>query len=406
MQPVPLTDRSQQIFVPENGVRNPYAENITMSVTRSIRPNLTLDLRYIGTLGRKQWNAFFNINQPNFLYNGLKEAFDAARAGDDSNPALQVLENMFKGINIAGAGFGPVGSTFGGVLQTAGLHLRSSASFQSNLANGNYQAVAATLNTFNYSKTATVNPSLPDIPAGVNGTVLRFNGFPENFIVTNPQFAAVNMVSAITANNYHSMEAQLTLRETHGVSLQGTYTFSRNTGMGGTYTNPVDRHPDYTVLGDTRTHDFRTNGAFALPMGPNKLFFANSSGALARIIEDWRAGWIVNINSGAPTSITAQNMLYANGTPDIVGPFDPKDVGVQWAEGASSGNYFPAGKFKTNKDPQCTNSAVVAASLQSLCTLNAVFDAKTGSGASRKPASRTARHSRATSGAGAGTMAV
>ena len=377
MQPVPLTDRTQQIFVPENGVRNPYAENITMSVTRSIRPNLTLDMRYIGTLGRKQWNAFFNINQPNFLYNGLKEAFDAARAGDDSNPALQVLENMFNGINIAGAGFGPVGSPFNGVQQTAGLHLRSSSSFQTNLANGNYQGVAATLNTLNYVKTATVNSGLPDVPAGVNGTVLRFNGFPENFVVTNPQFAAVNMVSALSANNYHSMEAQLTFRETHGVSLQGTYTFSRNTGVGGVYTNPVDRHSDYTVLGDTRTHDFRTNGAFALPMGPNKLLLANSSGALARIVEDWRFGWIVNINSGAPTSITSQNMLYANGTPDIVGPFDPKAVGVEWADGASSGNYFAAGTLKTNRDPQCTNSAVVEASLQSLCTLNAVFDAKT-----------------------------
>jgi hypothetical protein len=85
----------------------------------------------------------------------------------------------------------------------------------------------------------------------------------------------------------------------------------------------------------------------------------------------------VNINSGAPTSITAQNMLYANGTPDIVGPFDPKAVGVEWADGASSGNYFPAGTLKTNRDPQCTNSALVAASLQSLCTLNAVFDANT-----------------------------
>ena len=83
-----------------------------------------MDLRYIGTLGRKQWNAAFQINQPNFLLNGLKEAFDAARAGNDSSPALQVLENMFKGINIAGAGFGPVGTVFNGVLQTAGMHLR------------------------------------------------------------------------------------------------------------------------------------------------------------------------------------------------------------------------------------------------------------------------------------------
>jgi hypothetical protein len=378
MQPVPLTDRTQQIFVPENGVRNPYAENITMSVTRSIHKNLSLDVRYIGTLGRKQWNAFFNINQPNFLTNGLKEAFDAARAGDDSNPALQVLEQMFKGINIAGAGFGPVGSTLGTTLQTAGMHLRASSSFQTNLANGNYQALAATLNTLNYSKASGLNPTLPNIPAGINGSVLRFNGFDENFIVTNPQFAAVNMVSAMSANNYHSLETQLTFRETHGLTMQGSYTWSRNTGVGPTYTNPTDRHADYTVLGDTRVHDFRTNGSYALPLGPNKLLFASSSGVVARIIEGWHVGWIVNLTSGAPTSVTAQNMLYANGTPDIVGPFDPRTVGVYWGSGTSSGsgNYFAPGTYLTDKDPQCAN-VTTSQNLQSSCTLNAVFDAKT-----------------------------
>src|SRR6185295_15099213 len=112
IQPVPLTDRTQQMYVPQPGFVNPYVQNITLSVARSLTSNLTLDLRYIGTLGRKQLNAAFQINQPNFLFNGLKDAFDAARSGNDSSPALQVLENMFKGINIAGAGFGPVGSVF------------------------------------------------------------------------------------------------------------------------------------------------------------------------------------------------------------------------------------------------------------------------------------------------------
>jgi hypothetical protein len=47
-----------------------------------------------------------------------------------------------------------VGSTFNGVLQTAGLHLRASTAaaagvagnIQSNLANGNYAALAGILN--------------------------------------------------------------------------------------------------------------------------------------------------------------------------------------------------------------------------------------------------------------------
>src|SRR5439155_14942232 len=233
----------------------------------------------------------FQIKQPNFRTNGLKEAFDAARAGNDSSPALKVLEDMFKGINIAGTGFGPVGTVFNGVLQTAGMHLRASTgttasvtgNLQSNLANGNYAGVAGILNTLNYS-TAN-NPTLPPIPSGVNGAVLRLNGFPENFIVTNPQFSNVYMIASHNTNNYHSMEAQITLRPTKGVTMQSTYTFSKNLGIAGavgtTYTNAVDRHADYAVLTDSRKHDFRTNGSFALPIGPAKMFLGHSTGILA-----------------------------------------------------------------------------------------------------------------------------
>ncbi len=71
-----------------------------------------------------------NINTPNFLYNGLKEAFDSARIGGES----ALLDQMFKGINIAGTGCanaqgsavtcGAVGTTVNGVLQTGAMHLR------------------------------------------------------------------------------------------------------------------------------------------------------------------------------------------------------------------------------------------------------------------------------------------
>ncbi|MBI2149040.1 MAG: carboxypeptidase regulatory-like domain-containing protein, partial [Acidobacteria bacterium] len=65
MQPIPLSDRTQQVYNPQPGLVNPYAQNVTLSVTRSVTSNLAVDLRYIGTLGRKQWNAAFQINQPN-----------------------------------------------------------------------------------------------------------------------------------------------------------------------------------------------------------------------------------------------------------------------------------------------------------------------------------------------------
>jgi Carboxypeptidase regulatory-like domain len=390
MQPTPITDRSQQIYNPQPGLVNPYAQDVTLAITRSITSNVTVDLRYIGTLGRKQWNAAFQLNSPNFLTNGLKEAFDAARAGDDSNPNLQVLERMFRGINIAGAG--PVGQTVSGVLQTAGAHLRASTAtatgipgnLQTNLANGNYANVAAILNVMNYS--STTNSTLPVIPAGRNGEVLRFSGlFPENFIVTNPQYSSVFMIANANSNNYHSLEAQVTLRPLHGLTMQSTYTWSKNLGInwavGSQYTNPLDRQGDYAVLADNRTHDFRTNGSLLLPVGPGKFLLSNSHGILARIVEGWQAGWIVNLNSGQPMTITGQNTLYANNTAtlnaglaDVVGPFD-RNGKVEWQSGATSGSYFMNGALKQVPDPQC---AKIATSLQSACTLNAIADANTG----------------------------
>ena len=273
MQPIPLTERSQEIYVPDPNLVTPYAQNLTLSVTRSVGSKVSVDLRYVGTLGRKQRSAANNINVPNFRSNGLKEAFDAVRRGDES----ALLNPIFNGINIAGAGFGPVGTPFSGVQQTAGMHMRQSTTFNSNLANGNYMALAASLNTLNYATAS--NPTLPVIPALVQGQVLRHNGFPENFIVTNPQFGAVNLMTNNISNNYHSLAAQVTLRPVRGVSTQTTYTWSKNLGagfpgadrLGQVFTDPLDRHGDYAVLPDTRVHDFRSNGTFALPFGPNQV---------------------------------------------------------------------------------------------------------------------------------------
>jgi hypothetical protein len=379
MQPIPLTERTQQIYIPDPELVTPYAQNLTLSVTRSIGSNVSVDLRYIGTLGRKQRSAANNINVPNFRSNGLKDAFDSVRAGGES----ELLNAMFNGMNLANvAGFGPVGTTVNGVVQTAGMHIRQNTALRSNLANGNYQALAASLNTLNYS--TAFNPTLPPIPGGVNGMVLARNAFADNFIVANPQFGPVQLMTNNISNNYHSLNAQVTLRPVHGISTQTTYIWSKNLGAGtpnanllGTdFSDPLDRRGDYAILPDTRIHDFRTNGTFALPIGPNQLLFGNSSGVVARIIEGWQMSWIANLNTGQPLSIAAQSMLYGLGTPDIVGPFDLKGGDVQF-QGGPSGSYFDPVNFRAVPDPQCS-AVTTAQNLRTACTLNAIADAKTG----------------------------
>jgi hypothetical protein len=354
MTAIPLTDRTQTISVYDPNFVTPYIQNLTLSLTRNIGSKFTVDVRYIGTLTRKNTNAF-NINTPNFMTNGLLEAFNAARYGDDANPAAQLLDQIF----------GPVrGTKSGAAYLRASTRMVAGVQLRSMLANGNYSGLASAISSW-------ANPSAP---AGTtdNGWLLRAAGLPENFIVTNPQFSAVNMYSNWGRANYHSMQAQVTMRPKAGLSFQVSYTWSKNLGTASVFTDPLNRNGDYTVLGSDRPHSMTSYGTLDLPIGPNKLFFRNTSGLAARFLENWQASWIVNMSSGTPLSVTAQNMLYVNGVPDQVGPFPFDKMGVYWEPGAYQGNYF-ANYFSYVNDPQRGN-VTTKDSLGSYCTLTAVAD--------------------------------
>jgi hypothetical protein len=238
----------------------------------------------------------------------------------------------------------------------------------------------------NYVTTAPGNSGLPAIPAGVFGAVLRRNGFPDNFIRTNPQFNNAYMITNLNTNNYHSLQATFTLRPTRGINFQNTYTWSKNLGLlgevGTNYQNPLNRADEYSILRDSRSHDFRSNGTFTLPFGPNRLLFGNSTGALARVLENWSMSWIVNLTSGPPMSIAGQSGLYTYsggvpGTADLVGPFDMQGAVQFTGAGNAAGAYFDPTKLRTISDPQCANVTTMNG-LRDACTLNAIADAASG----------------------------
>ena len=153
------------------------------------------------------------------------------------------------------------------------------------------------------------NPGKPAIPIGVNGTVLRNSGlFPENFIVNNPQFSNVTYNTNPGNSIYHSLQTSVTVRPTSGISWQGTYSWQKGIASGSSnFLNVTDRALDRGVQSSNRKHDFRTNGTFELPFGPNKWVLGNSSGVLARAIERWQLSAILNLTSGAPLSIVSTN---------------------------------------------------------------------------------------------------
>ena len=396
MQPIPILKQNVNGAAFDPNYVTPYIQNFTLSVTREVTRNLSLDVRYIGTRGVKL-TGFFDLNIPNVFYNpALFDAFERTRRGED----VELFDQIFMGLSLVSGRAAVNGTT-----QRGSEHLRLNTTFRDLLANGDFAGAATQLNIFNGFGTGPTG--VVTGVAGERGTVLtranlginvpggvsvagvppvRAGLFPSNWISANPQFNAATYYTNSGSSNYHSMQVQATMRPTAGLNFQGTYIWSRSleTPLVGSnlasglltapvFTNPAERNKDYALSPNHVTHDFRSNGTFELPIGPGKLLLRNSSGWKARLGEGWATSFIINLSTGQPMSVSAANMLYAGGVPDVVGPFPSKGFGqVQW--NGNYGNFF-GDRFISVPDPQCNG---IADSLKSLCTLKAVADAKTG----------------------------
>ena len=407
---IPIYNRATAITAYDPNFKTPYTQNMTMSLNRTVSRDLVIEVRYEGALGRRRADGNgMNINLANVYYN--KELFDAlemTRRGEDA----PLFDQMLAGLNFNNgvAGYGTIGTTVNGVVQRGSAHMRRSATFTSDIALGNYQNIANTLNTLSTGVVGLQN--LPAGMTGVSGRVLRngcdriagglFNPgagssatniatrcFPENYIVANPQLGAANYLSNFGKSNFHSMQVQSTIRLARAINFQTTYIFAKTLGLvPQNWTDPLNRNADYAPPYQAVRHDLRTNGTFELPVGPGKRLMTGSSGWLARLVENWQTGIIFNVSSGNPRTIVGAHMLYATGNQNldsaqnranIVSPlFDQEMKGkAVWnGPGNNSGLYY-GDQFGFVQDPQCqitnrTDSMGFNLFANGSCTLQAV----------------------------------
>src|SRR5215831_17197702 len=406
---------------------NPYTDNFTLQITRTVRPNMTVDVRFVDTLGKKLPGTLgggvggpgsFDINTVNVYHNPeLLNALNATRAGQDDPLFDQMLMGM--NLNPGVTGFGPVGSTVNGVLQRGSAQLRKSATFATNLANGNYVQVVNSLITFSptvgLGSTGTTGngaQALPNDPTtGItvltsqrllrngcdrianglttgltlpNGQTISPRCFPENYFVANPQLAngAAIYATNLGHTNYQSFETELKWRSPEkGINIDAAYGFSKTMQLAGSgFTDPLNPNLDYGRAPSSVGHLLRVNGIVELPIGPNRLLLEKSHGWLARAVEHWQSGFILNLPQAVSRSLsTAQisntSFLYNNGRPDIVGPWTNPKGNVQWK--GDFGYFFGTDNpYVPFKDPQCINNVAGSdengTNLQTSCTLQAL----------------------------------
>jgi hypothetical protein len=163
-----------------------------------------------------------------------------------------------------------------------------------------------------------------------------------------------------------------------GLNYQATYVWSKATSSCSneqctSWIDVLNRRLDRGLQGSDRRHEFRVNGAWELPFGPNRLVLGSSSGLVARLVEQWQLSWIVNMTSGAPLNLTSTNTYIGRQRPQLVGEF-AKDQGEARMT-AGLPNYFDAGTYRTMADPQCAGVTTLQ-NLQTACTLGALADSQ------------------------------
>ena len=361
MQPNQVGQLANSATVIDENVRNPYVHSFNLSVTRNIGRALTFDLRYIGTMGRQQL-VTTNLNQPNYIYTGLYSELEKIRQSDVYQSEL--LNSLI-----------PAGSLFYGASPTAtgSNMLRSSSGSnpaRANMAYRNYAGVVTTLSTTNgaYSTRSTTTSGLVSrmgcLPQDRDGAGVCTKGTPWNYYYTNPQFNGATLYYSGVKTNYHSMQAQMTMRPTHGLNFQTTYTWSRNIANSG-WTNYLgDRFADrdYILSGQHRSHSLTTYGSYELPFGARGFLFRDASGAFKKVVEGWQLSWVATLYSGAPASVTGTNTLWNNNWPILVRPdlWDDKagKADFEWIDG----NYF-GNKYTKVLDPFICNASGMASGL-------------------------------------------
>ena len=442
---IPLGVRGQNIAgIYDSKYKGPYTQNLTLSVTRQVNRIFTVDLRYTGTLGRRL-DTGTNLNMPNVYHNPeLLQALLDARAGTctagaaaykanytDKNispcnvsgdPVL--LDQMLAGLNLnsgtsgaAGTGtFGNVGTVnAANVYQSGAAQLRRSTTFQTNLANGDLNAVATSLVTLaptglqalpidpstGAGYFTTTNHPTPSMRALRNGCDRIANGFTivqqnvaggpqlantgnqiplrcfsEDYLITNSQFSGITYRTNWNNSYYHSLQGQVTMRPTNGVSLQSTWVWSKTMGNQGTYIDPANRRLNYYAQ-TSSPHALRMNGTVELPIGPNKLLLSNASGWLARAIERWQTSFIFNASSATRTSaVPGVSHFYGNPGFMIASTnWALPSPNFEWS--GNSGSLY-GNTFTSAPDPQCTDASQVTGpdkmgtSLQSACSIVAL----------------------------------
>ncbi|MBL8235018.1 MAG: hypothetical protein JNL98_41335 [Bryobacterales bacterium] len=147
-----------------------------------------------------------------------------------------------------------------------------------------------------------------------------------------PGFAGITTNETTGNSVYHSMQLSMTRRFSRGISLQGSYTFSRSIDNAVAPINVyAENGMERALSGFDRTHVLVLSYVYELP------FFRNAAGFTKKAFGGWQVSGITRFESGTPFSITVPGDRAGVGTggqrPDVTGSISTPKTIFQWFSG-------------------------------------------------------------------------
>ena len=216
--------------------------------------------------------------------------------------------------------------------------------------NGN-QAVPTADQTAAFAPRRPVHKSLPGAgPCDVDN--------PDN---CDPAFdTSIATFRSNAFSNYHSLQARIEKRPTHGLQFQASYTYSHaldtassaNLGSFATGDFRDQRFPnlEYGNADFDIRHRLVVSYSYELPFGKGKTFAGSAGGALDRIIGGWEIEGITSASTGnyfTPTDI-ATNLSNSDGGGNVASAARPNRIGDPNSKPCIPGTRFNTCAFATN----------------------------------------------------------
>lgn len=158
---------------------------------------------------------------------------------------------------------------------------------------------------------------IPDGGAFNSATIAR-----RRLLTPFPQFGNIAVTEYNGSSEYQSIQLQFVKRFTQGLSLNGSYTFSRE-HQTTNYLNPQDTQPVSIVSPTERPHRWTISSIYELPIGRNRLIGKDWNRFVDAIFGGWQLQGVYEWQSGEPLQFG--NVYYSGDPYELINKLGKKD---------------------------------------------------------------------------------